>query len=449
MSEGTNSRIGATRRAIRVVSHKPTAVNASLGNTPNIGTEIQPGEKWVRFGRQNLFPEFVVGLAHNYQPVLSAIDKMALYLAGEGIEFVDAAGKPVEQDAAIWAELMQYEGEGSFLRSTFKDLVMIGARSFEVAYDGQGKRMPAAVYHLDATRLRLGEKNAQGIIETMYWSSNWELWRGNKEKYKAQELPNWQTAVEGRERLDKYVSYARLKIPGQDYYGWPWWIGALTDMEVGARIPHFNRTQLDTGFRPAFHIHVFTDKDDADLSELDSDVEAIFTGVDGKTYVVTHGTVGEGAPQLTKLERGDHAGELDKIGDRSELIAYKAIGIPPILMGAEVKTGMGGQELAIQQSITMFQRTVCMPQQHMVTLDAWKLVKMRGGTSVKARIKQLRPIDDATDAVLQRQAYIASTTVGEHRIATGKPLFNTDVDNKLLCDALKGAGNLDPVSPNA
>lgn len=66
----------------------------------------------------------------------------------------------------------------------------------------------------------------------------------------------------------------------------------------------------------------------------------------------------------------------------------------------------------------MFQRTVCMPQQHMVTLDAWKLVKMRGGTSVKARIKQLRPIDDATDAVLQRQAYIASTTVGEHRIAT-------------------------------
>lgn len=442
----TNARIGATRRALRIVGHKPNAVALSQGNTPIVGDELKPGEKWVRFGRHNLFPEFVTALVHNYQPVLSAIDKMALYLAGEGVEFLDASDKPVEAAAVKWQELMQHEGEAQFLRSVFKDLVLIGHRSFEVAYDGT--QQPSRLYHLDATRLRLGFKNEQGVIERFYWSSNWE--KRTNTKFREVEMVNWATVAEARVPKDKAVSYARLKVPGQDYYGWPWWIGALTDMEVGSRIAHFNRTQLDTGFRPAFHIHVFTDKDDVDLEQLDQDVEAVWSGVDGKTYVVTHGTTNEGAPQLTKLERGDHAGELDSMGDRAEMIAYKAVGIPPILMGAEVKTGLSGQDFAIEQSLQMFQRTVCIPYQYMVTDDAVKIMRLCGIQNVvKARIKQLRPFDNATDPVMQRQAYIASVTVGEHRLSMGMKPFGDDRDNVLLCEALKGAGTLDTTAANA
>lgn len=439
----TSERADTKRRVLKLV-------NSGQGNTPDIATQAAPGEKWVNLGRLNLFPEFVTALVHNYQPVLSAIDTMSLYLAGEGLEFLDAKGEPIQAAADKWAELMSVQGEGHFLRSVFKDLCLLGHRSWEVAYNGL--QVPAALYHLDATRLRCSVKDeTTGLVPSYWWSSNWELYGSTKKaQFKPVEMPAWGSTGNGPKV--KQVSFARLYVPGQDYYGFPWWIGALTDMEVGARIGHFNRTQLDTGFRPAFHIHVFTDRDTVDLEQLDADVEAVWTGVDGKTYVVTHGTVAEGAPQLTKLERGDHAGELDKMGDRAELIAYKAVGVPPVLMGIDVNTGMSGKGLAIEQTLTMFERMQCWPRQSVVTDDAKRTLEECGikGIAV-ARVKPVRPFDQATDPVLKRQTYIASTTVNEDRIANGKLPFapGDKRGDMLLCDALKGAGNLDPAVPSA
>lgn len=443
MPEGTNSRIGKTRRALRVV-------NSTQGNTPHVATDPDPGAKWINFGRSNLFPEFVTGLVHNFQPILSGIDTMSLYLAGTGIDWLDASGKPIQAADDKWIELTGEAGPAYFMRSVFKDLVLMGARSFEVVYNGA--QQPAALHHLDVTRLRCAPKDGTtGKVPAFHWCSNWELRKAQPKKYPALEIANWETLRTESGPKVKGVSYGKLYTPGQDYYGWPWWVAALTDIEVGARIPHFNRTQLDTGFRPAFHIHVFTDRDDVDLDQLDADVEAVWTGVDGKTYVVTHGTVAEGAPQLTKLERGDHAGELDKMGDRAELIAYKAVGVPPVLMGIDVNTGMSGKGLAIEQTVTMFQRMRCMPLQDTITADLVRIMQACGIPVRTAKIRQLSPFDQAVDPVLQRQTYIARTTLNMDLVNNGlEPRPAGDpLGNMLLCDLLRGAGNLDPAVPNA
>lgn len=466
-TEGTNARVGSTRRALRMarsvpsVGLLPRALGASQdGNMPQVLNKPSPGKDWIDFGRQNLFPQFVTGLVHNFQPLLSAVDAMSLYLAGRGVVFLDAQGQPVQAARDKWLELVAADGEAAFLRNVFKDLVILGGRSFEVVWDGT--QMPSRVYHLDVTRLRCKPK-VNGVVEAYKWCSDWALLRSRASEVNIEEITSFDAIATASGPKKKAVSYRRMYTPGADYYGWPWWIGAITDMEVGARVPRFNVTQLDTGFRPAFHIHVFTDRDDVDLDQLDADIEAVWTGVDGKTYVVTHGTVAEGAPQLTKLERGDHAGELDKMGDRSELIAYKAVGIPPILMGIDVNTGLSGKGLAIEQTVTMFQRTRCEPLQDMVTADALRIVQLCGVKGVvSAKMQQLQPFEAAADQVLQRQAYIASVLVGEHRLATGGKLLTIDgkeprpdmsnVDprmNLTLSEALRGSGNLDPVVPNA
>jgi len=438
MSAGTNSRVGRTIRMVNV-----------QGNTPDVSWKVQPGEDWIPFGRRNLFPEFVVGLLHNFQPALSAVDTMSLYLAGDGVEFLDAAGKPIQEAADAFAELTQLQGQSYFLRSVYKDLVIMGHRTFEVAYDRTQR--PAALYHIDATRIRCTPKNAEtGIVEGFRFCSNWELQKGNKTDFPIINFDAWNAGITGPK--DKQLSFRKLYVPQQDYYGLPWWIGALTDMEVGMGVPRFNRTQLETGFRPAFHIHVFTSKDDFDLRKLDEDIEMVFTGVDGKSYVVTHGPLNEGAPAITKLERGDHAGELDKMGDRAALIAYNAIGVPPILQGADVNAGMGGQGLAIEQTVTMFQRMKCVPYQAMVNEDLKAVITEMGVKGIaKVRSLQLSPFDQATDPVLNRQTYIARTTLNMDLMNNGlEPRKPGDpMGEMLLCDLLRGAGNLDPQAANA
>ena len=139
-------------------------------------------------------------------------------------------------------------------------------------------------------------------------------------------------------------------------------------------------------------------------------------------------------------ERGDHAGELDKMGDRAEMVIYKACGIPPILMGVEVATGLSGKGLALEQSVTQFIRTQVEPRQKFITDDALRLIHMCGITeAVTCEIEQLAPFDTATDPAMKRQTRMRSITVNEERLESGY--------GRLTKDGLEEApdgSNLDP-----
>jgi hypothetical protein len=412
MSEGTNSRIGTSRKVMRVVNM------STIGNAPVVNDKANPSEDFVRCGRQNLFREFLRGLADNVAPLNSVVNTMALYIAGRRLVFKDRNGEEIERATEVWNALHAEEGEAYFRRAVAKDLALLGDRAFELSINALGQ--PAALYHLDAMRLRIGKKDGKGKINQFKWCSNWELTNKYSKDYPIQTLPAFNLKGEAFREKGKGVMFAKDYHQGQDYYGMPWYMSALTDAEVWARIPVFNRTQIDTGFRPAFHIHVFLNSDDQKIEEIDGYIEEVFTGPDGKTYAVTHGTTAEGAPQITKLERGDHAGELDKMGDRAEQVLYKSCGIPPILMGVEVNTGMSGKGLALDQSVTQFMRTQIQPRQWLITDDALRIIQLCGvSEAVSCEVEQLIPFDPATDPALQRQTYLRSRTINEDRLAGG------------------------------
>jgi hypothetical protein len=382
MEASTNSRVGKSRRLLRVV-------NMSLGNAP-APPPTRNNEDWVPRGKNNLFREFLLALCHNVAPLNSCINTMALYIAGKRLVFKDANGEEVQRAHEKWLALNAEDGEAAFRSRVAKDLSIQGDRAIEVV---MSKAMPQAVYHIDAMRLRSGKKDDRGRVKNYYWCSNWERYTKFGKDYPVTAIPAF--GSEGMKTAGKGILFAKDYTPGEDYYGMPWYLPALTDAEVWARIPVFNRTQLDTGFRPAFHIHVFTNSDEQDIEELDANIEEVFTGADGKTYALTTGTKEEGAPVLTKLERGDHAGELDKMADRAEMVIYKACGIPPILMGVDVPTGMSGKGLALEQSVTQFMRTQVEPRQKFLTDDALRLradVRDHRGGIVRGR---------TTDAVRQ------------------------------------------------
>ena len=120
---------------------------------------------------------------------------------------------------------------------------------------------------------------------------------------------------------------------------------------------------------------------------------------------------------ITKLERGDHAGELDATRRVSKEEIYHSYGIPPVLMGMSVDTGLSGKGLAIEEELSLFQTTKVRPRQRRIE-EAAKMVLREMGIDVPVvRILPLVPFEPATDADLVRMTYMRSTTVNEDRIS--------------------------------
>lgn len=424
-AEETPKRTDAKPR-MRVLSLGLADTAAPLVGKPTDFSTKQEG--FIKCGRHNLFFEFCRALADNCSPLNASIEMMARYIAGEGIEFVDEDGELVEEANDWWHNVaLDHTTEEEFLFATALDIALTGTYSW--LNRPSRARLTEELRHVDVTRLRMSPK-VNGRVENYKWSANWEEWGKKVKVYQPEDFKAFEVAMQ----TDAGILYGSAYKQTRDYYGEPWWLPAIADSEVMARVPIFNRTQLDTGFRPAFHLHIFDNRDDIDLSQIDEQIEHIFTGVNGKTYMVTNGPLAEGAPVLNKLERGDHAGELDKMGDTTEERIYRAYGIPKILMGIDTKTGLQGQGLAVEQTLAMFERTMVRPKKQLITAKATRLAILNGYDNVwQARIKPLVPFDQATDAVLQRQTYLRRLTVNEDRIANGmEPLPPADPRGNLL-----------------
>lgn len=424
--------------ATRVGTGTIKVVQNIQGNAPLIEAVDNRTEQWVKCGKNNLFREFLRALADNCAPMNSCVNTLGLYIAGKRLVFKDSKGDEVDAATAKWAELTMRHGEAAFRSRVAKDLALLGDRCVDVIYSKSGI---AEVAHMDAMRLRSGKKDSAGRINEYFWCSNWEKTHKHSKDYPIIPLPAF--GSDKMKEAGRGISFAMDYHQGQDYYGMPYYLPALTDAEVFSRIAEYNRVGIDTGFTPRFHLHLFTTKDNEDVKQLDENIEQVFTGADGKKYIFTYGTKEEGAPVFTPIKRGDEPGELDAMGDRSEMVIYKAFGIPPILMGVDVATGMSGKGLALEQSVTQFLRTVVEPRQKFITDFALQIIQLCGVAGVvECEVEQLNPFDAATDAALKRQSYLRSTTVNEDRMASGLGRLTVDGTPEKEGGVLDERGNL-------
>lgn len=392
-----------------------------VGNAPVIGSDTRSGEEWVRFGAHNQFPEFCRGLADNCSPLNSCVETMAQYIAGDGVELLDANGEPMKDAEAAWEELCGDAGETALLEATGLDIALMNTMSWEVINSRIG---PALINHVDVCRIRAAKK-VDGRVPAYFFSSNWA--RRADARYKPVAIPAW-----GTDGANNTLIYRRAYKQLRDYYGEPHWMAAMVDAEVLTRIPVFNRTQLDGGFKPSVHAHLQTRQDDADLDHLDEQFEMTYTGDDGKPYLLTVGAIDE-TLTITKLERGDHAGELDSTRRVSKEEIYHAYGIPPVLMGVNVNTGLSGKGLAIQEELSLFQTTKVRPKQKYIEGAIKQVLAARGIDVPTVRIRPLVPFEPAADAALVRMTYLRSTTVNEDRIARKmEPLPDTDERGNMM-----------------
>lgn len=372
------------------------------------------GKEWVYFGKRNLWPEQIIELVENCAPLMQCVNTAAKLIAGDGLQFLDKSGKELEKPRQFLNDvLLQGTTEEEFLHAIAMDVAILNAPALMLDRAAGGDIV--RVEHLDVSRLRSGKLQEDGEPETYFWSSNWAKVGRGGDKYAPVPYPRF---VPGSTSGENEVIYGKTYFPGAagDTYAKPWWLGAIPAAEVWTKIDTFNKGQIDTGFSPSVHLHTFTNKPEDELDAYDKKVMQAYSGAMGRGLFHTYGLPDEGAPQITKLERGDHAGELDAIAERCEKVIFKAYGIPPILMGVETTTGMDGAANALKQAENWCDRMLIQPKQQLITAQLVRIMNEIGYKDVwEAKIERTNVFEMMLDQTAYGQAVMASITKDEFR----------------------------------
>jgi len=374
--------------------------------------EKYTGEDWVFFGLRNLWPEQMRSLADNCAPLEASMQALARMVAGRGITFHDREGNELPEAQRLFDTWMSDTTQEDFLFASAYDVAFLNALSWVPRRSASDI---VRLDHLDVMRLRSGKLNEEGRADAFYWCANWARRnRGNidADRFKVRTIPRYDPMRPEAEA----VMYVKAYKQGQDVYGLPWWTGIIKAAEVWTSVDAYNKTQIDTGFSAKVHLHTFTNKDEADLDKYDERVMDAYSGSMGRGIFHTYGTPGEGAPIITVMPRGNNAGELDEIRTESAKVIYSGYGMPPILMGADVGTGLDGAANAIRQAHQTVMQMLVIPKQQMITKGLVRLMNNAGLDNVwEAKIDQIDLINEGQDEVMNRQAYLRSVTVNEHR----------------------------------
>jgi len=149
----------------------------------------------------------------------------------------------------------------------------------------------------------------------------------------------------------------------------------------------------------------------------------------------------EEEPFFRELSRGNHAGELDQIGNRCADVIYDTFGIPSLLM-RDREGGLTSQERAIAIRLQQLQRTVVARKQRMITAPLVKLMNLSGVPVWDARISPLQIFDP----VQSEKVMLLSRSVNEVRADAGLEA-RPDGEQILAEVARNGDGNVDIQAP--
>ena len=401
--------------------------------------------KWVWFDTDNLAPERWRELADNCPPLGRCVDMAAMFMAGKGLEFVDKEGEVIEEAQVRFQEWMSESSEEEFMDATFKDVALLGAFAWDIEPLGEsllnGRRPIGRLKHRDDMRLRVGRPTEDGKIENYWWSADWIQYQRRK-YYAPKPLPIWDATKPSKPG----TLYVKGYKQGKDDYGEPSWLPALNAAESCVSVIAYNRTQMETGFSGTIHMHLETERDEADITKLYDMVKESYSGAHGEGIFVTFGRKGEEV-RLTHIARGDHAGELDAMYSHSEAIVVRTMLGPggSVLYGLEAKTGLDGADAALRQAAQLFETTYAAPSRRIVTRTLTKLMNIDGVPVWDCRVKPLEVVDAKVDEVQDRQAYMRAVTINEHRkTRLGLDDLPGEEGNELLIAAGADTGGQSP-----
>lgn len=220
--------------------HAFYSVNPIQPNMPSFIERMD--RKWVAYGDDNLYPQFVASLFYKSAINRTAIQSKIDATIGEGLKTMNA-----DQQYAL-RRANPSESWDEVFEKCAQDYICFGGFSLQVIWNNEGSGI-AEIYHADFTKLRAGHiAQGEDKPEKYFYCSDWSNFR----KFKPLEIPSFDP-VKAEDEPTQILYFFDYE-PGNLFYPMPSYAGSLNDIQIDIEVSKFHISNLANSLNPSLFI---------------------------------------------------------------------------------------------------------------------------------------------------------------------------------------------------
>ena len=247
-------------------------------------------KEWVAYGEQNNYYDWVIGRYKNSTTNNAVINNIAKLIYGRGLHALDASKKPNEY------AMMKTMFTPKALRGIALNFKMLGAGYFQVIYNKQHTKI-VKVDYIPTRLIRVGKCNADGEIDSYFYSDNWEdIKRNPPVRYSA-----YGTSKDGIE-----IDCVKFESIDMKYYTDVDYLGGIPYAVLEEEIADFQINDVQNGFSSTklinFSNGVPSEEAQRDISRQ---VKGQLTGAKGDKIIVSFNDNAESKATIEDISLSD------------------------------------------------------------------------------------------------------------------------------------------------
>lgn len=294
------------------------------------------GKKYMGFGKDNQYPQYLFSLYRNSTILQSVINGIVDYAVGQGVKSLFLS-EQVNTDGETWDDIM---------KNITLDFMVTDGFAINVLRDAENRI--SELYWLDVSKVRLSEDNLTG-----YYSENGFSW-GDK----PQELPIFDPKKKQKNSIFYYKGSSR------GLYPIPRWSGAIKAVETSCEISNYHLNSILNNFNPAAIISFNNGVPDKATQEaIEKKINKKFVGSDNvNRFILSFSESGENQTTVQTLGTDNADAKFHTLKDSIQEEIFIAFRATPALFGLNPENnGFSKQEFL--ESFQLFYKTVIEPIQ--------------------------------------------------------------------------------------
>ena len=372
-------------------------------------------EDWVKYGADNLYPNYLVSLLEK-----SAIHKSIQtgkndMVVGDGITVSNIKQLSPEQIALVNDFILNPNNTETLEDITYKvamDLILYGAYALNVIWS-KDRNSIAEIYHIDYGKLRAQKPNEDGTdTNYLYYSHDWT------DLKKAINEPTLIRKFDYKERKEASQVYICMDYsPDCGYYARPQYSAAIPYIEIDSEIGLYHLNNIQNSLSPDYILQInngIPEEDEQDM--LYRQFKRELTGHKGHKFMMTFGNSTENAPSLVAIPTTD--------ADKQFLVLNEAVlqalctankVTSPMLLGIKTPGQLGGRS-ELMDAYDLYYATVINKLQKMIAKTYNKISAINGAN---AKFDFIKP--EPLPFTLTESALLQVATQNEVRDMLGLP----------------------------
>jgi hypothetical protein len=333
----------------------------NYGNTEIPLFKEKQGQKWVDYGVDNLYGEYLRDLflaSSTHGAIVNGVSDM---IYGGGLDAVDREENDQKKEQWLRLQDLLNNSDTDLLQKMAFDIKLYGMTYLNVIWNKSRTRL-GAIKHLPVHTIRSGVADSEGVVSEFYYKYDWSDRRSEEKVLKAFKMDD-------RTEASTCFQIKRYSV-AQHYYAVPDYVGSTNYIELDREVSVFHLNNIRRGFFPSmllsFKNGVPTQEE---RIQIERKVIEKFTGADNSGRIlITFNDGDETAPEFTPIDTNgaDTMYEyLSKTVSEKILTGHRVVS--PLMFGVRSEGGgFGNNADELRDSYSLFNNTVIAPFQNIL-----------------------------------------------------------------------------------